>query len=223
MTKYQAVKEMELAAQAYSPFQPLLQGENLTIIDDPATDVQCYIRKKGGTLSITFRGTNSNKDRITDLTFCKKVIPYGNYESRIRVHGGFLAAYKSPAVRDKLHSMLTPDIHRVRIAGHSYGAALAVLCGVDLQYAFPQNDYEVFLFGCPRVGNAAFQRSYNKRVFKTLRFENGNDAVTKVPFAVLGFRHAGVKIHLGQPRIFGLFCFQQHRQQSYYSKLFKAL
>jgi hypothetical protein len=31
------------------------------------------------------------------------------------------------------------------------------------------------------VGNRAFAKSYNRRVFKTLRVENGNDIVTRVP------------------------------------------
>lgn len=81
--------------------------------------------------------------------------------------------------------------------------ALAVLCAVDLQYNFPSKDCEVILFGCPRVGNRAFQRSYNQRVFKTLRVENGNDIVTKIPLALWGFRHVGIPIRIGTPRCFG--------------------
>ena len=153
----------------------------------------------------------------------KRQIPYDNTSSKIRVHTGFINAYKAPGVRDALHAFMDDGVCRVTVTGHSLGAALAVLCAVDLQYNFPEKDYEVFLFGCPRVGNRAFQKSYNKRVFKTMRVENGNDIVTKVPPAILGYRHVGIRIHTGPPRI-PLFVWpEDHRQQRYYQNLFLLL
>lgn len=220
MTKNDVIQALELASVAYKNEQPSPPQGRLTVIDDPHTDIQCYVRQYGRHLSITFRGSDSLKDWKTDLTFWKKTIPYGNFISKIRVHTGFINAYKAPSVRDTLHGFITDQIKFVHIAGHSYGAALAVLCGVDLEYNFPYKDYEVFLFGCPRVGNAAFKKSYNKRVFKTLRVENGNDIVTKVPFALWGYRHVGIRVHVGPPRIFGAFSFEEHRPQSYYSHVF---
>lgn len=109
----------------------------------------------------------------------------------------------------------------MNVMGHSYGAALAVLCAVDLEYNFPRKDYEVFLFGCPRIGNRAFKKSYNKRVFKTFRVDNSNDIITKIPFALWGYRHVGIKIHIGIPRILGVVSFNDHRPQKYYTNLFK--
>ncbi|WP_312640483.1 lipase family protein [Hydrogenoanaerobacterium sp.] len=223
MTKYNVIKMMESSALAYNSVQPILPYEHLTVIDDPKTDIQSYIRRRGSHLEITFRGTDSCKDWLTDFTFWQKVVPYNNATSKIRVHAGFINAYKSDTIRDKIHNLITKDVFFVRITGHSYGAALAVLCAVDLQYNFPTKDYEVFLFGCPRVGNSAFRKSYNKRVFKTLRVENGNDIVTKIPFASWGYRHVGIKIHIGPPRLFGVVSFNQHRLQSYYSHFFKQL
>ncbi|HPP68988.1 MAG TPA: hypothetical protein PLU77_07910, partial [Clostridiales bacterium] len=67
----------------------------------------------------------------------------------------------------------------------------------------------------PRVGNLAFIRSYNKRVFKTFRAENGNDIVTKLPPAIFGYRHAGIKVHVGQMRLPLVFSFNQHRPENY--------
>ena len=115
----------------YNNTQPLLQSGSLTIISDAKTDVQCYIRKIEQCLYITFRGSNSKKDWQTNMMFSKKVIPYGNKSSKIRVHSGFLNAYKSPSVRNKIQSKLTNDILYVKISGHSQGAALALLCAVD--------------------------------------------------------------------------------------------
>lgn len=223
MTRQEIIRSMELSGIAYSQQQPTLSQEPLLIIDDPRSGVQCFLRRGPGTLWITFRGTDSAQDWHTDFTFWKKTIPYGNTDSKIRVHAGFLQAYKSPPVRERIQELVTGEVRRLRIAGHSYGAALAVLCGVDLQYNFPDRDIEVLLFGCPRVGNRAFAKSYNKRVFKTLRVENGNDIVTKVPFACWGYRHVGACLPVGPPRVAGAVSLSDHRPQAYYAQLIDRL
>jgi triacylglycerol lipase len=217
--KHRLIQDMERAALAYQPVQPRLGGQRLAVIDDRTTDVQCFLCIQGDELLIAFRGSDSKKDWHTNFLFCKKGIPYGNDSSKIRVHTGFLNAYKSPGVRGKIHGFVTPEIRRIRITGHSLGAALAVLCAVDLQYNFPDRDYEAALFGCPRVGNRAFAESYNRRVFKTLRVENGNDIVTRVPLRLMGYWPVGTLIHVGERRGLKL-SFRQHRPEAYYQKLF---
>ena len=219
VNKHQLIQDMELAALAYQDVQPQLGGQRLIVIDNRPTDVQCFLRIRGDELLIAFRGSDSKRDWHTNFLFCKKDIPYGNADSRIRVHTGFLNAYKCPGVRGKIQSYITPEIRRIRVTGHSLGAALAVLCAVDLQYNFPDRDFEVALFGCPRVGNKAFAESYNRRVFKTLRVENGNDIVTKVPLRLMGYHPVGTLIQVGERRGLG-FSFNQHRPEAYYQKLF---
>ena len=145
----------------------------------------------------------------------------GNTDTKIRVHSGFLKGYKS--VRDTLHGKIPRDSCRIRITGHSLGAALALLCAVDIQYNFKNADIEVFLFGCPRVGNKAFVRSYNKRVFKTLRVTNGNDIVTKLPPVIFGYHHAGINIHTGMLSLPFAFSFEEHRPENYYKSLWQNL
>ncbi len=210
---------MELSGVAYHDIQPVFPTGSLSTINDPLSDVQCYFRRTGATLYITFRGSNSSRDWRHNLTFCKKTVPYDNAQSKIRVHAGFLEAYQSPGVRSVIHSMISPGIAEIRISGHSLGAALAILCGVDLEYNFPDRDYEVAVFGCPRVGNRAFRDSYNKRVFKTLRIENGNDIVTKLPPAVMGYRHVGQSFHIGRIKIPGIVSPKNHEPSAYYKEL----
>jgi len=223
MNKELLIKLLECAALSYFDKQPILPGEKLYTIDSEKTGIQCYIRKKNDMLIISFRGTDSCKDWLTDLKFWKKVIPYNNTSSRIRVHAGFINAYKSEEVRGRIMEFVTPDIYFIRITGHSLGAALSVLCAVDLQYNFPKKDIEVALFGCPRVGNKAFAESYNKRIFKTLRVENGNDIVTKIPPCILGYYHVGIRIHIGMPRIIGVFSTLDHYTQKYYENLWRKI
>lgn len=221
MKKRDLLRMIELSGLAYGEYQPLDKNEIVYKYNSEKTGVQYSVRVKGNQLTIIFRGTDSFIDVMTDLRFWKKTIPYGNYQSKIRVHSGFINAYKSEDVRSEIHTFMTEEIEKVRITGHSYGAALACLCAIDLQYNFPEKDYEVALFGCPRLGNAAFQRSYNKRLFKTVRVENGNDLISKIPFAWMGFRHVGTRFHVGALRLFGAASFKQHKAQSYYEQILK--
>lgn len=217
------IKAMELSAVAYHNVQPTFPTETLIMIDDPKTDVQCYLRKRCGCLSITFRGSTTCRDWRTNLALRRKVVPYENNRSKIKVHSGFLKAYKSPAVRNTIQSIVSEDIYQVKIFGHSQGAALAILCGVDLEYNFPDKDYEVVLLGAPRIGNKAFKESYDKRIFKTLRIENGNDNITKLPFACMGYRHVGMAIHIGNPKLPWVFSRKAHSLQSYYKNFLKLI
>ncbi len=221
LDKCQIMQSFDYAVAAYRDVQPYSQHTSVIIVNDPIFDVQYCMRRQGDVLTITFRGTDSPKNWVIDFAFWKQSIPYGNTASKIRVHAGFLNAYKSVHVRDQILKAITDDIHYVRINGHSMGAALSVLCAVDIEYNCPGKDIEVILFGCPRVGNKAFKRSYNKRVHKTMRVENGNDIVTKVPFAIMGFRHVGARLHIGSVRIPGLASIDDHYPHQYYSSLFK--
>lgn len=213
---------LEYSSAAYKNTQIECKNRKIYTIDDEKTDVQCYIMAEKRKLHIIFRGTDSFKDWITDFQFWKKSIPYKDVNPEVKVHTGFLNAYKHRGVRDKIHKFIKKDIEKVTITGHSYGAALATLCAVDLEYNFPKKDYEVYLFGSPRVGNKAFRDSYNKRVFKTFRVNNGNDIVTKIPFGVMGYRHIGIAIDVGLPRIFGAFSFNAHKPSSYYINILKS-
>jgi triacylglycerol lipase len=220
---------LELSAAAYRDVQPNLPGTKLKVIDSKGAGVMCFLRKSGGILHISFRGTDSSRDWLTSLSFWKKTIPYGNALSPIRVHSGFINAYKTPQIRNSIHEWVSDDVYRVRLCGHSYGAALAVLCAVDIEYNFPDREVEVITFGCPRVGNAAFVRSYDNRVFNTVRVENGDDIVTRLPPRILGYRHVGALFHIGndgerhgKKSILGL-SLEDHSLLSYYESALKRL
>ena len=220
MTINDIVGALEFAGEAYAPIQP--RGEvQLTTIDDAPSGVQCFLRREGSLLRVAFRGSDSKTDWRHNLQFMKKCIPYDNPDSAVRVHTGFLNAYKVPQVRRRIQDMVNSSVRRILVSGHSLGAALAVLCAVDLQYNFPDRDIECIVFGCPRVGNAAFRDSYNKRVFKTIRVQNGNDVVTKVPLRIMGYRHVGILVSVGAPRLPGLITFHSHDPKRYYENLLK--
>lgn len=223
MNGAEMIRSLELSAAAYRDVQPYSPHTCTAMIDDAQSGVQCLLRRNGDTLWITFRGSDSPKDWKNNFTFWQKTIPYDNMESKIRVHSGFLNAYKAPGVRDRILNALSRDTHYIKITGHSLGAALAVLCAVDVQYNFPGCDIEVMLFGCPRVGNKAFAMSYNKRVDKTVRVENSNDIVTKVPPALWGYRHVGARLHIGSPRLLWRLSANDHYPHRYYAGLLRKI
>ena len=217
----EVLKMLELSAYAYKDNMPKCRHSYYEIIEGSKTDTECFIKKTENNITIIFRGTDSSINWTNNFLFCRKNIPYGNKDTKIRVHSGFLKEYKS--VRDKIHTRIPGETCKITVTGHSLGAALAVLCAVDLQYNFKNADIEVYLFGCPRVGNKAFVRSYNKRVFKTLRVTNGNDIVTKLPPKIFGYRHAGINIHTGLLSVPGIISFNEHRPESYYKSLWQTL
>lgn len=169
--------------------------------------------------TIVFRGTDTIEEWRSNFAFSRKRMPYGNKNSRIRVHEGFIGAYNSVLVRKRLHEIVPKKKCRVVVTGHSRGAALAALCALDLQYNFPYLDVEAYLFGCPRIGNAAFSRSYDKRVCKTVRVQNGNDFVTKLPPAFMGYRHVGACFNIGKMRLPFAMSFSSHMPCEYCRKL----
>lgn len=221
MNTAKIIKMLEYCGMSYKNIQPE-DSDEIVFINDKVTDIQCFLRRRNNEMTITFRGSDSRKDWIVDSKFWKSVIPYNNYQSKIRVHSGFISTYKSNNVRGRIQREIEKNsIKKVALTGHSYGAALAVLCAVDLEYNFPKNDYEVIVFGCPRVGNKYFQKSYNLRVFKTLRVENVNDLVTKVPFACMGYRHVGASLKIGEKNVFLLPNMHAHTLQEYYPNVLK--
>ena len=185
--------------------------DNVTFIDDDTTDTQCFvalkednISSKKKTMLVSFRGTQQPKDWLTDFNAWHTVIPYGNFESNIRVHQGFLRCYKS--VRGSILSLIAKhriDINSIFVIGHSLGGALATLCAVDIQYNYPKIDLHAYVSGSPKVGNKAFAKSYNKRVPDTTRTYMRRDVVPKMPpFWFLkrisgGFKHVNKGYAIG--------------------------
>jgi len=223
MKNFTYLDMLDFAMSAYSDTPTSDIFHKLHFEDCRDIGVQFFIgrHKQSREMIIAFRGTDNFLDFKVDMDFWKMQPAYGNSLSKIRVHRGFYKAYHHECVRNKIRYFLKPDIEKIYITGHSMGAALAMLCAVDLQYNFPDKYYEVVVFGCPRVGNKAFVKSFNKRIIKTLRFENGNDIVTKLPPCLFGFSHAGIKIHIGFPRIFGMYSLKHHNAMAYYEKLIR--
>ncbi len=199
MNKNEAMLCAEIAQSAYGGECRSKDFRLTARFENKGTDTQgIFGEAYGNTLVIAFRGSEETGiwDWITDLKFVQQVYPYGEKkDSQVRVHYGFISAYKS--VRDAVLNYVEESPHqRVMCTGHSLGGALATLCALDVQYNFPGKEVSCYSYGSPKVGNADFQKSYDKRVPKTYRFVNSADAVPNLPPG--RYEHVGVLHRIGQ-------------------------
>ncbi|MFN5514748.1 MAG: lipase family protein, partial [Cyanobacteriota bacterium] len=82
------------------------------------------------------------------------------------------------------------------VTGHSLGAALAVLCALDLAVNLPDlaPQLQLYSYACPRVGDPTFARLHAQRVPNSYRVVNLADAIPILP-PTEGF---GTYVHVGQ-------------------------
>lgn len=220
MNKYILLRLLYECALAYRDVQPYCEGEYRRSVSCGQRDVQCFIKSKNGEVVIAFRGTDSVKDIWVNAAFSKRAVPFACADSRVRAHRGFVGAYLCGEVREEVFRAVSrADVRRVLITGHSLGAAMATLAAFEIKHRLPDLELWMVGFGCPRVGNRAFCRAYEKCVYQSIRVENGNDVVCKIPPVLMGYRHAGAKYHLGALRIPLCHSLRQHRYKAYFEQL----
>jgi len=121
---------------------------------------------------------------------------------------GFVGAYgteKQPALNNMIHSRLDsiflnktkkPNIF---ITGHSLGAALSIICAIDLKNRY-DIDPIVYTFGSPRIGNCSFSKYFNKLCPYTYRVFNTRDPIPHIPpYYIFDYVHTGKPIRYRLP------------------------
>ena len=176
---------------------PQFAGAIASLLAIPATDTHCLIVEMSDSIIIAFRGTDSIRDWITDARFLRKLLVEEANGDRCEVHAGFLDAYESivNALSDRLRAIVVGD-RPVFITGHSLGGALAVLCALELKHQ-KFNIAQVYTFGQPRVGNAAFARlcdwTLAGNYFRVVYQEDIVPRVPHLPTFTDSYRHAGME------------------------------
>lgn len=153
-----------------------------------AGDTQCFIANSPGAIVVSFRGSESVPDWITNLSLYSKSRSYGS------VHSGFSNAFDfvKSAVRAHLANSMTNN-RKLLFTGHSLGGALATIAGAEFHEEFGISG--IYTFGQPRVGKADFASFVASRFGqKFYRVVNDDDIVTRVP---PGYEHVGTLFHLG--------------------------
>ena len=183
-----------------------------------------WLVRDGERLFVLFEKSNGIEDWENNLDFASQiysgggaVAPYGDMKEKWHCHGGFLRVWKSilPYLEGVLLDLSFKEIITV---GYSHGAALALLCHEYLWY----NRHDLrgrmfsFAFGCPRVIRGSVPRERERwDAFYVVR--NIDDLVTHLPPSILGFRHVGRFIEIGEKGKYSRI--DAHRQENYVREL----
>jgi triacylglycerol lipase len=140
---------------------------------------QVYVISNKDEMVLCFRGTEPTQ--MSDLAADLNAIPD---RSRIGgfVHNGFQTEVDK--VWKEVHAEVVnkPKKKPLFITGHSLGGAMATICASRIHKAVSA----LYTYGSPRVGS----RKFVKNCYIThYRHVNNNDAVPRVPFALLGYVH----------------------------------
>tara|TARA_A100001015_G_scaffold26903_1_gene30034 strand:- start:1191 stop:1943 length:753 start_codon:yes stop_codon:yes gene_type:complete len=138
-------------------------------------------------LVIACRGTEPSE--FNDIKADLNAVPV-MAETVSRVHKGFKAEV------DELWPMVLEDLTRTQnenkkvwFCGHSLGAAMATIMASRCHlYEGIAPVEELYTYGSPRVGWKEYCKSLG---VVHHRWRNNNDIVTKVPLAIMGYRHDG--------------------------------
>jgi triacylglycerol lipase len=154
-------------------------------------------------MSIT-RGLVAKKDAVTIICFTGSdplVLPDWVTDFTIRItaehlHEGFQDAVAAvwddlAPVFDSAKASGSP----LMFAGHSLGGALAVVAAERALREQKIQTADIYTFGAPRVGSAAFASQYGALADTTYRFIHGEDIVPTVPPVEFGFQHVGHHLH----------------------------
>ncbi|KAG0167120.1 hypothetical protein DFQ28_002808 [Apophysomyces sp. BC1034] len=148
------------------------------------------------TIYLVFRGTNSLRNFIVDMKFISMDYPP---VKGAKVHNGFYQSYQgaAPLLIPEMQKQLTqyPD-YQIVAAGHSLGAAQALLAALDLYQRdtrFTSSNMRVMTAGCPRVGNPDFAYYVESTGIQFTRIVHKRDIVPHLPPENMGFLHPGVE------------------------------
>jgi len=159
--------------------------------ENKETDTEISFIEKDKKLFISFQGSGSFLDWLQNFMFSK--IPYKEMKETFFIHRGFIKKYKS--VRTDVLARVEEATLKgmtIEIRGFSQGAALATVAHEDIGFHFSEPN--TIVFGCPRVFGCWNRKFLETKFKKLISVSNSRDAVTGVPFVILGFKHYGSKI-----------------------------
>ena len=143
---------------------------------------QCHAVWNKEEYVLAFRGTEPTE--LSDVLADLNAIPRGAMTHGL-VHSGFRNEADKIWEALKEHQSLHAK-KKFYITGHSLGGAMATIATSRFE-EFTKVE-QLTTFGSPRVGTRKFVKNIET---KHMRFVNNNDLVTKVPLALMGYKHHG--------------------------------
>lgn len=177
--KLEAIKFAKLSELAYTKSSYSFRNNSVLLEED--SDSQY----------IAFRGTDDFSDIVEDISIFK--VNRGKFGGKVQ--DGFADAY------EQVRPFILRNVSRskkVYITGHSLGAAMAILCAVELK-GLGYNVQKMYTFGQPRVGNADWKKFFGITGIELYRIVNGTDIVTRIP--KLFAYHVGTPVYLDDGKI----------------------
>src|SRR5579875_3371977 len=189
-----ALEAAELVTQAYEQFAAFKAGRQWSLQGD-YTNLQIFSAKAGGLFTefdkpepfgfvaqnkksndifVTFRGTQTPEDWLSNIAINHTAHPWGAVEEGIAT----VYAQCSAAI---LGAVERARASRVVSTGHSLGGALSTLAAADL--AIHQAAVELYNFASPRTGSSSFAVTFNQKIATAWRMVNTEDLVTTVPLS----------------------------------------
>lgn len=114
------------------------------------------------------------------------------YGSKIEFHGGFIKQYKT--IYDQVNRLIDNYINdkrfnKIIFCGHSLGASLAQLAFIFQSMRYPENNFECYIAGTPKIGNIFLNKFINEsEIGKKIYIMNiDSDMVSMVPPDKFGF------------------------------------
>jgi pimeloyl-ACP methyl ester carboxylesterase len=189
---------VQLAAAIYQPTHAdVRKAISLTgicpsvaeIVEGPAPLFErAMIVPTADVLFVVFRGTQNKRQWL------------GNFNGRKegwfggKVHRGFLTGFCSIRKDVLKIAKAWRGKRPLVIVGHSRGAAEAILFA-NIARIMLYRVSEIHLFGCPRTLSRRFAAKFDKLFPNTFNWIANNDAVHRVPFKWMGFRHVGSRMY----------------------------
>lgn len=112
-----------------------------------------YIIREKSTILITFKGTFTYDDAMTDIQVSQSKWPEFH---NTNVHSGFLAYFY--VIQDAIDSTLNEqeNVEKIFITGHSLGAAIATICMLHLLTKKKFTNLSGVVFALPKIGDIDF-------------------------------------------------------------------
>lgn len=168
---------------------------------DSISDLQVgiYVNDETKNIIVSFRGTTSTEDKMTDLR-----IAQAKYTGKIYVHSGFYdQLFKSCVYQEfynKLIELIESNSYDIFITGHSLGAALASLFGFRLATSIDKC-IKIITFASPKVGNYYWKRAFDSKCnIINIRVAVSTDPIVIVPF--LNYYHVSGVLYLNTGKFF---------------------
>ncbi|KAF9522004.1 alpha/beta-hydrolase [Crepidotus variabilis] len=172
-------------------------------ITNAKTDTQGFIARDDTRkeVIVAFRGSSSAQDFQTDAD--TRLIAFNspgvNAPAGTLVHSGFLTAYNSVAadIISTVQSELAANPgYAIVTSGHSLGGGLSSISASSLKSNFPNTTVQMYTYGQPRTGNAAYADLINSQFGSNAFRGRSSHSVSPVPTIIpttLGYRHHGVE------------------------------